>query len=171
MERVTPSQEPEGGRPCRGWRERLRSPDVVGGLVVLAACALLGWQVLELPRSSAIFPELVLGLGAITAAIMTVQGFRRDAPESQRFFRHPRRFVVATAYIGLYLLGIAAVGFYTSTAILVPLTAVTFGYRKPVAILVATAVFLGVTALLFGYALDYRFPPEFFMTKRGGGHV
>lgn len=171
MEKVTPSQGPEGSQPRRGWQERLLSPDVIGGLVALVACAALGWQVRELPRSSAIFPEMVLGFGALTAAIMTAQGFRSDTPSSQQFFRHRRRFVIATAYIGLYLLGIATLGFYTSTAILVPLTAVTFGYRKPVAIILATVVFLGATALLFGYALDYQFPPEFFMTQRGGGHV
>lgn len=155
------------------WWKRFGAPDAVGGLVTVGVCAFLEWQTLGLPATSAIFPQMVLGLAAILGILMIVQGVQKTgaAGAPTRFFKNRRRFFIATGITVLYVLAINVLGFYTSTTILVPTVALTFGYRKPVVIAVSTAAFVAGMALVFGLAMDYKFPPEFFQAHRGNGHV
>ncbi|WP_337997802.1 tripartite tricarboxylate transporter TctB family protein [Oleispirillum naphthae] len=156
------------------WRRRFGNPDAVGGLVTIGVCLFLEWQTLELPATSAIFPQMVLGLASILGVLMIAQGLAKsragDAP--LRFFKNRRRFLIACGMTGVYVAGINTIGFYTSTAILVPAVSVVFGYRKPLAIAISTAVFIAGMALIFGAAMNYQFPPELLLRLiRGTGHV
>jgi len=156
------------------WRRRLAAPDVVGGILTVAVCAFLGWETRSLPASSAIFPNMVLFLALVLGIAMAVQGFIKSGGKEDRparFFKNRRRFFIAIGLTVLYILGINTLGFYSSTAILVPVIALVFGYRRPLVIVLSTIVFVIATYLLFGVAMDYRFPPEFFQSQQGGSHA
>lgn len=155
------------------WRRRLAVPDVVGGVLTVVVCTFLFWQTKGLPRSSAIFPEMVLALGLILGSAMAIQGFvnSRTADTPARFFKNPLRFLLAIGLTMLYVLGITAIGFYTATTLLLPTVAILFGYRRPLAIAITTAAFVLSTYLLFGVAMDYRFPPEFFQRQQVSHHA
>jgi len=156
------------------WRRRLGNPDAVGGLVIIGGCIFLEWQTLELPATSAIFPQMVLGLASLLGVIMIVQGILKsratDAP--LKFFKDRRRFLIACGMTGVYVAGINTLGFYTATAALVPAVSVVFGYRKPAVIAVATVAFVAGMALIFGFAMNYQFPPELILRlAKGIAHV
>jgi len=156
------------------WWRRFGSPDAVGGLVAIGVCMFLEWQTLELPAASAIFPQMVLAGASILSIVMTVQGTLKGRPDDAplRFFKNRRRFLIALGMTGLYVAGINTIGFYTSTAILVPAVSVVFGYRKPLTIAIATAGFIAGMALIFGAAMNYQFPPELLLQLfKGTGHV
>ena len=104
----------------------------------------------------------------VLTALETVLGFdnllyisieaKRVAKEKQKYVRQ----VGIVLAIALYMAGVVALGFYTSTAIMLPVVAWCFGYRDIKRLLLADVIFTGGLAVIFVVLMGQELPAEFF---------
>ncbi|BBI64888.1 hypothetical protein HSBAA_61940 [Vreelandella sulfidaeris] len=59
--------------------------------------------------------------------------------------------------------GVSLIGFYTTTAVMVPLVAWSFGYRDIKRLLLADLIFTGGLAIIFALLMGQDLPTEFFI--------
>mgnify|MGYP005989831483 FL=1 len=70
----------------------------------------------------------------------------------------PKRVVGAFALVVAYALATDFIGFYVSTAIIIPLVASSFGYRSLLGLTVATVSVLTTIWLIFDFGMSQDFP-------------
>lgn len=118
-----------------------------------------------MPTESKILPVTML---CSLLAFSVVLAFRavmrlRAGKKGGVVFTHKGRFATAVGIALVYVVAIPEVGFYTATTAMVILTAITFGYRRPVGLILGTTLFVGSLALIFHGLLNLEFPTEFFL--------
>ena len=70
----------------------------------------------------------------------------------------PKRVLGAFMLIACYALATDFIGFYVSTAVVIPLVAYVFGYRSLPGLALATCIVLGAIYLIFDFAMAQTFP-------------
>lgn len=131
---------------------------------------------LGFPPESAIFPQIVSGVLAVMGGMHLLSTFVTrtggtgaggddssggyQLERSAAFFDSPLRFAIIFALSVAYCVGIAAIGYYTSTALFIPISLLMLGYRKPVAVALATLGYVLGTWLLISVLFGRPLPPE-----------
>lgn len=156
----------------------IRTTDRVGYLAVLLIGLAAMGMTFEFSPESAIFPRLVSGvlvaLGGwhLLASYLQPAGPRSSAgadddasdgyqlEASAGFFDSPLRFGIICLASLAYCIGIAHIGYYTATAIFVPVSLLALGYRSPVGIALATAGYVFSTWLVITVLFSRPLPAE-----------
>lgn len=119
----------------------------------------------DMPTESAILPIAMLGSLLVLSLILGVRALirLRAGRKGGVVFTHKGRFAAALGIVLVYVGAIPEVGFYTTTSVMIVLTAVIFGYRRPLGLVLGVLVFVGGLALIFHGLLNRDFPTEFFL--------
>lgn len=139
------------------------------GVAVLSAAGLT--HALGFPKASAYLPVGVTGLAFVLALIwagQAVWNMRRRTRTVEADPAHLRRLAVMAGASLVYVAAVAAVGFFTATALFVVLTAIALGMRRLPAILVTAACFTLGLYLVFVVLLQRPLPPERLFGLIGG---
>ena len=137
----------------------------IAAIVIMLGASALLVEAVPMPTMSAMLPIAMLvfliGLGAIMLVRNVI--VRRKGMVQERLVRRPKRAIGAYFAIVIYTLLVSLIGFYTSTALMVPLVGWIFGYRNLPRLMLATAIFVGSIFVIFNLAMGQQFPVEFFV--------
>jgi putative tricarboxylic transport membrane protein len=143
--------------------------------VALALCALCVAGLLEASGyrgQSSYFPLAVIGFATVLAAIWAGQSAIALARGAGARFEARAgdlaRFGFVVAVIVVYTLGVAWLGFFTSTIVMVPVLAAVLGYRQWGVSLVATLAFVTILYGVFRLLLAIPLPREAVLGFIGG---
>lgn len=142
-----------------GFHRLLRPESLTAiGIVLVSAGLLL--PTLEMRALSALLPAAMLISLILLAAWMFVSDQRSASKKEagKAMTKSPKRVLGAFVLVVLYALSVDFVGFYTSTALSVPLVAYLFGFKNPFGLVIATIIVLSVIYLIFGFAMNQEFP-------------
>lgn len=149
-------------------RSRRLDPDLIAGIVIVLGAGALLMRTAGMPAMTALLPVSMLSvlvlLGILLIARCVIRLKRQDenyAPT--QVFDNARRFLGITASIALYVAGVALLGFYTTTAVMIPVVAWCFGYRSLKGLLIADLIFTGGIAIIFVLLMGQELPTEFFL--------
>ena len=144
---------------------------------LVVALVILGLSVLGLvdttgfPRASAYLPTAVLGLAcalSLAWVVQSVLAIRRERPTLRLDPARTRRLLTLAALSLLYAVAIVGIGFFTSTMLFIPLSALLLGYRNAGGLVIATAAFAVLLYTVFGLLLRTPLPPELILRLVGG---
>lgn len=157
------ANEPPAGAPHSLWTH----PDLIAGIVIILAAGALLTRTVAMPVMTALLPVVMLGALVVLAALMigrALLGGRSGRKLAPRYpvFANAGAFAGIVLAIALYIAGVVALGFYTSTAIMLPVVAWCFGYRDIKRLLLANVIFTGGLALIFVVLMGQELPAEFF---------
>lgn len=159
----TPQQAPaEPPRPI--WSH----PDFIAGMVIIVGAGWLLTHTTAMPVMTALLPVAMLGALIVLAALMIGRALlsgkasRKVAPRYS-VFANGGAFLTIVLAIALYITGVVALGFYTSTAIMLPVVAWCFGYRDIKRLVLADVIFTGGLAVIFVVLMGQQLPAEFFI--------
>ena len=144
------------------------NPDLIAGIAIVLASGGLLTRTSDMPAMTALLPVTMLVVLMVLGALLVIRVFV-DAKTAKEFapkyevFTHFRRFIGVVASIAVYVGGVAVIGFYTTTAVMVPVIAWCFGYRNIKRLLLADAIFTGGMALIFVVLMGQELPAEFFI--------
>ena len=143
---------------------------VVG--VVLTAVSLAGLvEAWSYSGQSGLLPRAVLVAAVFLSLVWCLQSLRAMRADGERIvIEKPRLARFGALLLGgaLYVLGIAWVGFFTSTIIIVPAIAISLGYRNWTVILLSTLGFVVVLYAVFRLLLGIPLPDELILTLFAG---
>ncbi|CAM0554900.1 hypothetical protein EHLJMEHL_00488 [Vreelandella titanicae] len=154
MKQTTSGQEPH--------------PDLITGIAIIVVAGFLLLRTPDMPTMSSLLPITMLSTLIGLSVLMILRVFaatrseRFKAPRHQIFENLPRFLGIVVA-IGLYVASVSLIGFYTTTAVMVPLVAWSFGYRDIKRLLLADLIFTGGLAIIFALLMGQDLPTEFFM--------
>lgn len=143
-------------------------PDLITGIAIIVVAGFLLLRTPDMPTMSSLLPITMLSTLIGLSILMILRFFaatrseRFKAPRHQIFENLPRFLGIVVA-IGLYVASVSLIGFYTTTAVMVPLVAWSFGYRDIKRLLLADLIFTGGLAIIFALLMGQDLPTEFFM--------
>ena len=138
--------------------------DLASGLFFLS----LGVGAIFLARSfgpgAAMFPTIVAALMVMFASVLILRALTgRGRVPSAPVITEGKRFAIMLGATLVYIVLLPEVGFFTSSALFVPITAAALGFRRPVYLAVTTLIFIVLLYALFVVLLKRPLPPEFFL--------
>ncbi|QFT84621.1 Tripartite tricarboxylate transporter TctB family protein [Halomonas sp. THAF12] len=143
-------------------------PDLLAGIGIIVVAGFLLLRTPDMPTMSSVLPITMLSALIGLAVLMILRVFvakrseRVKAPRHRIFDSWPR-FVGIIASIGIYVGSVSLIGFYTTTAVMVPVVAWCFGYRDIKRLLLADLIFTGGLAVIFVLLMGQDLPTEFFI--------
>ena len=118
-----------------------------------------------LPRAVLVISLILTGLWFLKAIVRCV----RDSGQPMTFEAQGVKRVVVLLLAGTALMaGFNTLGFYTTTALVVPLTALGLGYRSVKGLLLGTVLFVLLLVAVFYFLLKVPLPPELLFPGHGG---
>jgi len=136
--------------------------------MVLVVASAIGLSiVLDYPDASKIMPvaimlgTLVLSIVWIVQCLASGELFVESRPAIDWVV--VRRLAVAFGSLGVMLIGVSTVGFFTTYIIMVPITAWLLGYRNIKGIVLGTVIFCTGLYLIFVVVLNRPLPVEIWM--------
>ena len=145
--------------------------ELVVALVILALAGLGLADATGFPQTSAYLPIAVLGLTcalSLAWAVQSVLAISREPPTLRLDPAETRRLLTLAGLSLLYAVGIVEVGFFTSTIIFIPLSALLLGYRSARGLAISTVAFGLLLYAVFGLLLRTPLPPELILRLVGG---
>jgi putative tricarboxylic transport membrane protein len=141
-------------------RPRLFRPETLTALGIIAVAVAFMAPTAALKPISAFLPAtMLIGMAVLSLFLLLVDqraaGAGEDAPPMTA---SPKRVLGAFLMIVCYALSTDYVGFYISTAVVIPLVAYVFGYRSLPGLALATCIVLGAIYLVFDVAMAQTFP-------------
>ena len=145
--------------------------DRIAGIVLAIFAAGAFYYASEtLPHRVGLYPKTVTGLMFLFSALLIgrsfLPAFRNH--EFEKFFLAGRRLILGIAVTAAYFFLAGKVGFFTMTAIYIPVLSFLSGYRELRTILLSTFVFCIVLWLTFDLAFNRPLPPEILALWIGG---
>lgn len=142
--------------------------DLIVGFVVIVGASYFLTLAVGMPTMSSVLPITMLGALILLSLLMvlrTLINISRGRPMIHRYkvFENKRRFFGITFAILVYSLGVSLIGFYTTTAVMIPAVAWCFGYRHIKRLLLADLIFTGGLAIIFVILMGQDLPKEFFI--------
>jgi putative tricarboxylic transport membrane protein len=139
---------------------RLMRPETLTAIGLFAVASGFVLPTTDLPPLAALLPGAMLASLLVLAVVMLILDQRKAAAgeDAQPMTKAPKRVLGAFLLIVLYAILVDFVGFYISTAVVVPGVAYAFGYRNPLGLAVATFIVLAAIYLIFGFAMSQEFP-------------
>ncbi|KFF48545.1 hypothetical protein GY26_13390 [Gammaproteobacteria bacterium MFB021] len=147
-------------------------PDLVAGIIIVLGAGALLSRTSDMPGMTALLPVTMLSalvvLGLLMIGRCLLRRRRRGDPEATapaplKVFDNARRFFGIVVAIAAYVAGVALLGFYTTTAVMIPVVAWCFGYRSLKGVLLADLIFTGGIAIIFVVLMGQELPTEFFL--------
>lgn len=137
--------------------------DRVGAVVIFIVAALGWWWSGGFPVEAQMFPRAILGLMGLLAVIMFAKTFAgATTADDQPFIGNARNLAITIACFVVYILLVSTIGFFTSSAIMLPALALLLGFRNPIVIVASTAGFIAIVYLVFVEIFSRPLPVEFF---------
>jgi|TARA_B110000238_G_scaffold190857_1_gene224449 hypothetical protein len=145
--------------------------DRIAGIVLAVfATGAFSYAYDTLPQRVGLYPKTVTGLMFLFSALLIgrsfLPAFRNH--EFEKFFLAGRRLILGIAVTAAYFFLAGKVGFFTMTAIYIPVLSYLSGYRELRTILLSTFVFCIVLWLTFDLAFNRPLPPEILALWIGG---
>ena len=145
--------------------------DRIAGIVLAVfASGAFSYAYDTLPQRVGLYPKTVTGLMFLFSALLIgrsfLPAFRNH--EFEKFFLAGRRLILGIAVTAAYFFLAGKVGFFTMTAIYIPVLSYLSGYRELRTILLSTFVFCIVLWLTFDLAFNRPLPPEILALWIGG---
>jgi hypothetical protein len=145
--------------------------DRIAGIVLAVfATGAFSYAYDTLPQRVGLYPKTVTGLMFLFSALLIgrsfLPAFRNH--EFENFFLAGRRLILGIAVTAAYFFLAGKVGFFTMTAIYIPVLSYLSGYRELRTILLSTFVFCIVLWLTFDLAFNRPLPPEILALWIGG---
>lgn len=138
------------------------APTVGICILLIAASLILTTVGMKLPLGAALFPVSILGAISLLSGVLIIQScLRRHATEAA--FDQIKKVVLGMFCVLIYLLGVATMGFYASTFLMIPLMSATFGYRRWLHSVLGSALFTVMLYLLFDFAMGRSLPNGWLM--------
>ncbi|MFC0338869.1 Tripartite tricarboxylate transporter TctB family protein [Kushneria avicenniae] len=141
-------------------------PDLIAGVVIVLGAGVLLTRTTDMPGMTALLPVTMLSALIILGILMIGRcalRHRRRTTASIKVFDNAKRFVGIIAAIAIYVAAVALLGFYTTTAVMIPVVAWCFGYRSLKGVLLADLIFTGGIAIVFVLLMGQELPTEFFL--------
>jgi len=109
---------------------------------------------------AAIVPRLYLVILIILSSIMIISLIRKNKGlvDFKNLNSPNKRVVLVLAVTAAYTFAISIVGFYLSTFLMMPISAMLLGGKKKYQIIMATVGVIGFIYLMFNVILDIRLP-------------
>ena len=146
--------------------------DRIAAIIVMALTAAGFIHIGNLPTGAAMFPRLVLGLAFCLSTLWLISTFismrkaRADADEAEAkthpFMDNPLNLGILLVTTAGYIFLIDRIGYFTSTAIFMSVTALALGFRRVVFVAVTTILFVTFVYCIFILLFDRPLPVEFF---------
>lgn len=156
------------GKPFPSEREGRplgkKSVEIIAAILFAAAFAALFAEARSYAGRSSYMPMAATGLGFVMCCLWALHemrlpaGARRDT--SGLSHGETRRLAVVLAAGALYVAGFAWLGFFTTTALIVPGLAALMGYRDWKVLLPAVIAFIAVLFVVFRLLLSVPLPDE-----------
>ncbi len=161
------SEDVSAKSPVESSRRGLHH-DLIAGVVIIAGASFLLTRATDMPPMSAVLPIAMLGALLVLSALMILRVLvrgRKGRPVAPRYhvFANRNRFFGTILSIALYTVGVSFIGFYTTTAVMIPVVAWCFGYRHIKRLLLADLIFTGGLAVIFVLLMGQELPAEFFI--------
>ena len=139
---------------------RLKRAETLTAVGIIVGAGGLLFPTAELKPISALLPATMLIAMIVFATILLIADQRKAAAgdAAQPMMKAPKRVFWAFVLIVAYSISVEFVGFYISTAVVIPLVAYAFGYRNPLGLAIATLIVVGMIYLIFGLAMSQEFP-------------
>ncbi len=135
--------------------------DPLTGIVIFILSAAIFLTSRQYPADAALFPELITGAMMLASIGIVVRGIIRPRPGIAALDAAGTRRVLAVIGLTvLYVVGVANVGYVTSSIVFIPLTAWVLGSRQYLVLAIVTAVFLAILVWLFVFVFSVQLPPE-----------
>lgn len=107
------------------------------------------------------FPHIILGALGLLAVLLFARSFRLPATlRSERIITDRKRFLLFVGTMIVYAACVAEIGFFTASAIYVPIAACLTGLRRWRTNLIVTVVFLAATYMIFVVLFSRPLPTE-----------
>ena len=110
------------------------------------------------------FPRAVAGIMIAASLGLLVKSFVRPSAIAPMTREAMLRVTVAVVLTLLYIVGVAKLGFVTSSLIFIPATAYALGLKRHVMIAVSTVLFVVFVHLLFKAIFGTPLPPDLILT-------
>ncbi|WP_142850019.1 tripartite tricarboxylate transporter TctB family protein [Telmatospirillum sp. J64-1] len=144
----------------------MQSRDVTAGIVFLGLGVGAAMMGKDYVGGAGALPTAIGSIMALLGAILALRGLRSrpagDAPAKPLFTSLPL-FAVTAAICVVYVMALPSLGFFTSSALFVPVLALALGFRRPLYLAGATVIFLVLLYAVFILLLRRPLPAEFFM--------
>lgn len=133
-------------------------------VIILAVTAYFWMESVEISAAEArMFPHMILMSMGVLSLLLFIRSFR--IPRKQRaepVITSMPAFTLFVLTTVVYVACVAYLGYFTSSAVYVPLVAYLIGLQKHWTSLIVTTVFLGATYLVFVVLFARPLPPEIF---------
>ncbi len=159
---MTPNDE-NSEAPGTTSGPRARAQDRVLALILLCVAAIFWVDSANISAAEArMFPRLILGALILLAVLLFARSFRLPIEaRSEPVITDRTRFALFVGTTIIYAAGVPIAGFFTASAIYMPLAAYLVGLRRPWMNLLVTAIFLAATYLVFVTLFSRPLPAEF----------
>jgi putative tricarboxylic transport membrane protein len=143
-----------------------KNQDRLAGIIFFAAALYLYDHAGIFPPESATFPRLILVVTMVLSVVVVarsvfVASWREK--DFQPFFVNFKNFAITVSSMGLYILAVEWIGYYTASVLYIPLAAWILGYRSKIVLVSAMVIYLGFAFLVFDQLFELQFPQEFFL--------
>jgi putative tricarboxylic transport membrane protein len=151
------------------------SKDRIGYLFCAAVGAAAFWLAGDFQQESAIFPRVISAAMVVIGSGLTLLNYVQYSPQIRSlpqsdaatgeqpagWFIHNTRFAQAVSLTLIYFLAVPRLGYYTATALVIPIGAVMLGLRRrPILIISTTFTYLLLVYLTFGVFFQRPLPRE-----------
>jgi hypothetical protein len=136
--------------------------DPLTGIVIFILSGAIFLTSRQYPPDAALFPQLITGVMMLASAAMIVRGIIRPARAAIQTIdaQGAWKVVAVIALTVLYVVGVAKLGYITSSIVFIPLTAWVLGSRQYLLLAIVTAVFLALLVWLFVFVFSVQLPSE-----------
>lgn len=143
-------------------------------VVSVLLCALGFQHALGYQGETGLLPRAVLLIALVLTSIWLVKTlWRCRSDTSEPLAPTPlvfRRVAVLICAAAVFLLGFEFVGFYTTSAVVVPVTAWGLGYRHKTGLLIGTVLFVLLLLGVFNWLLKVPLPAELLFSMHRNGY-
>lgn len=146
--------------------------EAVISAATVVLCALALKEAWGYEGETGLLPRAVLVISLALTALWLLKVLvrcARDSGEAIAFHADGIKRVIVLILAGAALMaGFNTLGFYTTTALVVPLTAWGLGYRSVPGLLLGTVLFVLLLVAVFYWLLKVPLPPELLFPGHGG---
>lgn len=144
----------------RSFFDRLRRPETLTAMGLIAGSAALLTLTPELPALSALLPiAMLLSLMVLAGVLLVKDQLSASRGQTAKpMTESPHRVLGALIGIVVYMVCVEYLGFYLSTAVSVPALAYAFGYRNGPGLVLATLIVVGSIYGIFDWVMGQSFP-------------
>jgi putative tricarboxylic transport membrane protein len=145
-----------------------RYAETIIALILLVLCA-VAWIYIGGMRSGAdIFPRMIVTALSILSLIYLVRSLLTSRQLAANIFIDKSRFAIVLLLTVIYISSFKFIGYFTATALFIPILSYLIGFKRPIYIIVATLAFLTCLYVMFVLVFRRALPSERIFVFIGG---